>query len=113
MTLPDGRIGHAELSLGTGPITLGLSTKPAAAAPAVSRSTLRAMTLLFIHDVDAAVGRAVSGGGELVDPATDQTDQPWGLRQAIVADPDHHVWELSAHLRNVAPADWGAEMIEP
>lgn len=42
------------------------------------------------------------------------TDQPWGLRQAgIVADPEQHLWELSAHLREVAPADWGAEVIDP
>lgn len=110
MTLPDGRIGHAELSVGTGLITLGLATEPSSDAPPVSRSTLRAMTLVFVDDVDAAADRAVRGDGELVDPAT---DQPWGLRQAIVADPEHHLWELSVHLHDVPPADWGAQMTEP
>lgn len=110
MRLPDGRIGHAELSLGTGIITLGLATKPATDAPPKSRSTLRAMTLVFVDDVDEAVERALALDGELLDPAT---DQPWGLRQAIVADPEHHLWELSAYLRDVAPVERGAETIEP
>ncbi len=109
MTLPDGRIGHAELSLGTGLITLGLSTEPPVGTPSATRSTLTAMTLVFVDDVDAAVQRALAGGGELVDPAN---DQPWGLRQAIVADPEQHLWELSGYLREVGPAEWGAEVID-
>lgn len=109
MTLPDGRIGHAELSLGTGMITVGLSTEPSPGAPP-TRSTSRAMTLVFVDDVDAAVQRALASGGELVDPAS---DQPWGLRQALVADPEQHLWELSAHLREVEPAEWGATIIAP
>ncbi|MGH3502926.1 MAG: VOC family protein [Nocardioidaceae bacterium] len=110
MTLPDGRIGHAELSLGTGLITLGLTTEPASDTQLPSRSTLTAMTLVFVDDVDAAAQRAVTGGGKHIDPAV---NQPWGLRQAIVADPEHQLWELSTYLREVAPGDWGAEIIAP
>lgn len=66
------------------------------------------MTLVFVDDVDAALERALTHGGELIDPAT---DQPWGLRQAILADPGGHLWELSAHVRDVPPGDWGAEII--
>ncbi len=110
MTLPDGRIGHAELSLGTGQIALGLTTEPTTGGPLPTRATLPAMTLVFVDDVDAAVERARAEGGELVDPAA---DQPWGLRQAVVSDPGRHLWELSAHVRDVAPGDWGAELVEP
>lgn len=74
MTLPDGRIGHAELSLGTGQIALGLTTEPTTGGPLPMRATLPAMTLVFVDDVDAAVERARAEGGELVDPAA---DQPW------------------------------------
>ena len=66
------------------------------------------MTLVFVEDVDAAVERALSAGGGLIDPAT---DQPWGLRQAIVADPGGHLWELSQHFRDVPLAGWGAEKL--
>ncbi len=108
MTLPDGRIGHAELTLGTGLITLGLISEPVKDGRPPTRSTLTTMTLVFVDDVNAAVERALAAGGELIDPST---DQPWGLRQAIVADPERHLWELSAHLHDVAPTDWGAEYI--
>jgi uncharacterized glyoxalase superfamily protein PhnB len=65
---------------------------------------LTAMTPVFVDDVDAAVeqARVRAGGGVLVDPAA---DQPWGLWQAVVADPGRHLWELSGRLRDVAPVD--------
>jgi PhnB protein len=107
MTLPDGRVGHIELTLGRAVIALGLLSDPSEAT-IPTRQTLSAMTLVFVADVDAALERALSSGGELIDLAA---DQPWGLRQAIVADPGGHHWELSQHLRDVSLADWGAENI--
>jgi hypothetical protein len=44
----------------------------------------------------------------LIDPAT---DRPWGVRQAIVADPGGHIWELSQHLHDVPLSAWGAEPV--
>lgn len=106
MTLPDGRIGHAELTVGSAVLSIGLATQPPATTPQhVSRHTLRTMTLIFVDDVDQAVQRATNTGGLLIDEAT---DQPWGLRQAIVADPEGYLWELSAHLHDVPASEWGA-----
>jgi len=109
MTLPDGRVGPAELRVGAGRITVGLAIETGPDRPTPTRSTLSAMTLVFVDDVDAGVDRALAAGGELIDPAT---NQPWGLRQAIVADPAGHLWELSAHVRSVAPEKWGAELVD-
>lgn len=67
------------------------------------------MTLTFVDDA-AAVERALACGGELVDPAS---DEPRGLRQAIVADPGRHLWELSTHVREVDPVEWDADVVEP
>jgi uncharacterized glyoxalase superfamily protein PhnB len=67
------------------------------------------MTLVFVQDVDAAVQLAVRAGGRIIDSAT---DQPWGLRQSIVADPGNHLWELTQYLRDVPPSAWGAEQID-
>jgi uncharacterized glyoxalase superfamily protein PhnB len=41
-----------------------------------------------VEDVDAATAAAVAAGASVIDvPA----DQPWGERQAVLADPDGHV----------------------
>jgi PhnB protein len=110
MTLPDGRVGHVEMVVGRSVISLGLLVGEQPTRPLPTRQTLRAMTLVFVEDVDAAVVRALATCGTLVDPAT---DQPWGLRQAVIADPGGHLWELSQHLGDVPFSAWGAEEISP
>jgi PhnB protein len=63
------------------------------------------MTLVFVDDVDEVVAKATQYGGSVIDPPT---DQPWGLRQAIISDPEGYLWEPSRHLRDVPPECWGA-----
>jgi len=106
MTVPDGRVGHAELVVDGNVIAVGLATAGDSGDRPAGRNAVRAMTLVFVSDVDAAANTAVELGGSLVDPPT---DMPWGLRQAIVTDLEGHVWELSTHQRDVALASWGAE----
>jgi uncharacterized glyoxalase superfamily protein PhnB len=102
-TVPGGGpVGHIELERHGAVLTLGL---------AGSRfGQTASITLVFVDDVDAACARIPAAGGTILDEAT---DQPWGLRQAVVADPEGQRWELSQHLRDVAPADWGAEQLAP
>ena len=105
--MPDGRIGHAELAVGDHVIAVGMAPEGDVPVPApADRAAVRAMTLVFVEDVDEAARLAVEHGGTLVDAPS---DQPWGLRQAIVADPEGWAWEPSRFLREVALADWGAE----
>lgn len=106
MTLPDGNIGHAELVFDSHVIAVGLAPTGNGSTPPGDRSSVLAMTLVFVADVDAATTTAVSLGGTVVDPPT---DMPWGLRQSIVADADGPVWELSNHHHDVPLTDWGAQ----
>ena len=112
LILPDGRVGHAELVVGAAVVGIGLALGDAPAHDDVvpTRATLRTMTLVFVDDVDAAAAAATAVGGTVIDPPT---DQPWGLRQAIVADPEGHLWEPSSHLTDVAPERWGATQLAP
>lgn len=106
LTAGDGRVGHAEFTVGSSVITLGLAlTQPGAINPEETRFSLRQMTLVFVADVDVRVQRVNGCGGSVLEPPT---DQPWGLRQAVVRDPEGYIWELSKHIRDVAPSDWGA-----
>jgi uncharacterized glyoxalase superfamily protein PhnB len=66
------------------------------------------MTLVFVDDVDAVVERAIVHGGAVVDGPT---EQPWGLRQAVVRDPEGYLWEPAQHVRDVDPKTWGAELL--
>jgi uncharacterized glyoxalase superfamily protein PhnB len=99
---PDGIVRHAELELGGYIVAVGVKG---------SRfGTVNSVTLVFVDSVDATCERAVAAGGSVVSEAT---DQPWGLRQAVVADPEGQRWEISQHLRDVAPEAWGAEQFPP
>ena len=102
-TVPSGGpVGHVELERDGAIIMLGL---------AGSRfGETSSITLVFVDDVDAACARVPDAGGTVVH---EPTDQPWGLRQAVVADPEGQRWELTQHLRDVHPAEWGAEQRRP
>jgi hypothetical protein len=68
------------------------------------------VTLIFVDDVDATIDRVAAVGGSIVQ---EPTDQPWGLRQAVVADPEGQRWKISQHLRGAPPREWGAEQLGP
>jgi len=104
MMLPDRRIGHAELTVGNAVISVGLAAAPTGPTEHMTRHTLRSMTLVFVTDVDHAARCAVNAGGTLIE---DPTDQPWGLRQAIVADPEDYCGS-SAHTCVMYPSTHGA-----
>lgn len=109
LTINDGRVGHAEFTIGSSVISLGLAmTPPGPIDSEESRLTLRQMTLVFVEDLDVEVERAKICGGFVVEPAT---GQPWGLRQAVVRDPEGYAWELSTHVRDVDPSEWGAVLM--
>jgi uncharacterized glyoxalase superfamily protein PhnB len=99
-TASDGTLGHVELRHGDLVVMLGVKG---------SRfGQVSSITLVFVDDVDSASERAVAGGGRIIEAPV---DQPWGLRQAVVADPEGQRWEVSQHLRDVAPGDWGAQQL--
>jgi uncharacterized glyoxalase superfamily protein PhnB len=101
--LPNGGpVGHIELERHGAVLTLGL---------AGSRfGETASITLVFVEDVDAACARIPAAGGTILDAPTDHA---WGLRQAVVADPEGQRWELTQHLRDVPPVEWGAEQLAP
>ena len=68
------------------------------------------MILVFVDDVDQTVQLATRYGGSVIDAPT---DQPWGLRQAIISDPEGYLWEPSRYQRDVAPEAWGANQVGP
>jgi PhnB protein len=101
---PDGRVGHAEISIGTAlimladehpeidfrsPKTLGVARSPVGIH-------------LYVEDVDAVYAQALlAGATALRAPA----DQFYGDRNAQLQDPSGHVWFLSTHTEDVSPEE--------
>jgi catechol 2,3-dioxygenase-like lactoylglutathione lyase family enzyme len=64
-------------------------------APAQVGSAGCCMLTILVEDADAACAELHERGVELVNGPV---DQPWGIRAAIFADPDGHLWEVAAKL---------------
>lgn len=94
----DGRIGHAEISLGG--ITLMLSDEypdfGALAPGTIGGSPVK--FLLYVDDCDAAFTRAVAQGATETRPVKDQF---YGERQGSLVDPFGHGWTLSTRVDKV------------
>jgi PhnB protein len=109
LTLPDGGIAHAEITIGDSVIMLGdenpvwgnKSPKTLGGTPAGCN--------LAVPDVDAAFDRAVAAGATVLMPVADQF---YGERSGTVLDPFGHKWSLSTHIKDMTPAEMQAVMDE-
>jgi uncharacterized glyoxalase superfamily protein PhnB len=99
---PTHRVRHAELWLGHCVVMVGMEGDRFGA--------LASITQVFVDDVDQVCNRAVAAGGTIEEQPV---NEPWGLRQAVIADPSGQRWEVSQYLEHVPPEEWGAEVVEP
>ena len=109
---PDGKIGHAELELGTGVVMLAdefpemgfLSPGSVGGSPV----TLSA----YVEDVDRVFERALAAGATSLRPVEDQF---YGDRTGSFEDPFGHRWSVATHVEDVAPDEMArrAEAMAP
>jgi catechol 2,3-dioxygenase-like lactoylglutathione lyase family enzyme len=64
-------------------------------APAQAGSAPSCFLTIWVDDADAVCAELRDRGVELVNGPV---DHPWGIRAAIFADPDGHLWEVAAEL---------------
>lgn len=106
---PDGKIGHAELSLGDSIIMLA---DEAPQMGAVSPKTVGGTPVtisVYVEDVDAVFDAAVDAGATSVQ---DVTDQFYGDRSGQFEDPFGHRWNVATHVEDVAPEEMERRMAE-
>ncbi len=90
--MPDGKLGHAELSIGAGALYLAEEFPPALRAPTPEfSSTGLAIT---VEDVDATIATAVENGGRL----SGTVYENYGYRSGTVFDPFGHRWMIRTPL---------------
>ncbi|MBU6470077.1 MAG: VOC family protein [Gammaproteobacteria bacterium] len=109
MPAPGGRIGHAEILIGTSRVMLadespemGHRAPQTGTAPPVS-------VLLYVKDVDAVFERAVNSGARVERPVENQF---YGDRAGTLIDPYGHRWHIHTHIEEVSPKEMQRRMQE-
>jgi PhnB protein len=103
LEMPDGRIGHAELQIGSSPIMLTDEMLEMPDIVVKSPTTVGATTVGFnlsLEDVDARFAQAVAAGARIKRPVQNRF---YGDRSGTVEAPFGHVWTLSTHVEDVTP----------
>ena len=99
LTEPSGRIGHAEIKIGTSTVMLSDEyPEHGITGPRTLGGTSFAIHL-HVGDVDQAFEKAVAAGAVVVRPLKDQF---YGERSGTVRDPYGHEWLLGGHLETVS-----------
>jgi PhnB protein len=98
MPMPDGSIGHAELSLHGHTVMLASAWVPAGMASPRDLTSVHGQLYCVVDDVDAHFERARARGAVVV---AEPTDQPHGARTYRAVDPEGHRWVFGSPL---APA---------
>jgi PhnB protein len=101
MVGPDGRVGHAEIKIGTAMIMLADEHPEMNFCSPKSLAIVRSPVgiHLYVDDVDAVYKRALQAGATAV---REPTDQFYGDRNAQLQDPSGHLWFISTHKEDVS-----------
>ncbi len=102
LPMPDGRIGHAELSFRGNVLMLASSYPELGFTGPAKLPALHAQVQIDVEDVDAHFARAVAAGATI---AAEPEDKPYGDRAYQAVDPEGHRWNFSTHVRDVSPEE--------
>ncbi len=102
MDEPDGRIGHAELQIGSSRIMLADEFPEREIKGPESLGGSSVGLMMYVEDVDAMVRRAVEVGAKLERPVEDQF---YGDRLGGLKDPFGHTWHVATHKEDLTPEE--------
>jgi PhnB protein len=102
MLMPDGKIAHAEITIGKSIVMLGdESPQMGASAPETVGGT-PVHVFLYLPDVDKTFAQAVAAGAK---PEMPPMDMFWGDRYGKLSDPFGHRWSMATHIEDVSPKE--------
>jgi len=97
---PNGRIGHAEINLGTACVMLS-DEFPEYGIVAANESEPRSFQIhIHVDNCDEFIARASKLGAEVVREAKDQF---YGERSGTIRDPYGLQWNIGHHIEDVTP----------
>ena len=95
LTGPDGRIGHAELKIGTSRLMLADEHPEMDFLGPNGRGGTPVTIHLYVEDADALFSAAVAAGATELRPLCDQF---YGDRSGAVTDPWGHIWSIASRI---------------
>lgn len=101
--MEDGRIGHAELSVGDSIVMLASVYEELGFASPQDLTGIHTQIQVAVDDVDAHFERARNAGAVVT---SEPEDQFYGDRIYRAVDPEGHRWVFSQHVRDVPPEEW-------
>lgn len=99
ITMPDGRIGHTEITVSGTPIFIADEFLEHNISPQ-SLGGSAVILHLYVEDVDRVFEVAVAEGALIVRPLE---DQPYGDRSGKLKDPFGYTWMVASHIEDVSP----------
>jgi PhnB protein len=98
---PGGELIHAEIRIGDSVVMITQEDADDAPARSLER-VVSAIMATYWEDVDAAWGRAVAAGAEVIFPLADQF---YGERGGRLRDPFGQQWMLSQRIEQLSPQE--------
>src|SRR5438552_914270 len=99
---PSGRIGHAEIKVGTALLMIADEYPEMDVRSPQSLGGSPVTIHLYVEDVDAVASRAVAAGAKLLRPVADQF---YGDRSGRLSDPFGHRWMIATRKEDVSAAE--------
>lgn len=99
MVGPDGRIGHAEMTLGDSVLMMADEHPEIGAVSPKAVGGASIGLMVYVEDVDAVHQRALDSGSTELSPPD---DQPYGDRLAQFEDPFGYRWMVASHVEDVS-----------
>jgi PhnB protein len=109
LTMPDGRIGHAEIKIEGSTVMLADEFPEMGFVSPLALGDQRPPVAvhLYVADVDSTYKSALIAGAQSL---REPTDQFYGDRDGQIRDPFGHVWHIATHKEDVAPAEMKRRM---
>jgi PhnB protein len=104
---PDGKVGHAELTVGDSVIMLADEFQDMGAVGPKTVGGSPVTIHVYVEDVDDVFDRAVKAGSTVLRPVEDKF---YGDRGGEFEDPFGHRWSIATHKEDVTPEEMQRRM---
>jgi PhnB protein len=102
MTMPNGRLGHAEITIGDSVVMLADEHPEQGHRGPKSLGGTPVGLMVYVENVDSVAAKFVANGGKILRPVQDQF---YGDRSGTFEDPFGHQWTVGTHKEDLTPEE--------